>query len=105
MTPSSPTSASSSSSVSFVGQFGNDQVATDVLQQVLQSHGVELSQAGGQSTSVPSGRGYVFLSSSTGQVSAVVSGGSNQRGWEPVWQKAWQAHVQSSRDDDENDDT
>jgi sugar/nucleoside kinase (ribokinase family) len=87
----------STSSVSFVGQFGNDLVATGVLQNVLRNHGVEISNAGGVSTTVPSGRGYVFLSSSTGQVSAVVSGGSNQRGWEPTWPKAWeQSHHSSS---------
>ena len=65
--------------VSFVGQFGNDAAAA-LLQKTLEQAGVDLSGSGFDSNH-PSGRGYVFLSKSTGQVSAVVSGGSNQDGW------------------------
>ncbi|KAL7569888.1 hypothetical protein ACA910_008555 [Epithemia clementina (nom. ined.)] len=69
----------SGSAVSFICQFGNDAVAT-LLQNTLKGAGVDVSDSGHDSRH-PSGRGYVFLSRSTGQVSAVVSGGSNQNGW------------------------
>jgi ribokinase len=65
--------------VSFVGQFGNDP-ASEILQTCLNEANVDLSQCGVHDN-LPSGRGYVFLTES-GQVSAVVSGGSNQEGWE-----------------------
>lgn len=76
----------SSVGVSFVGQFGNDPVAT-LLQSTLTEAGVDISDSGYQSDH-PSGRGYVFVSKSTGHVSAVVSGGSNQNGW-PLFESAW----------------
>jgi sugar/nucleoside kinase (ribokinase family)/sugar phosphate isomerase/epimerase len=74
--------------VSFVCQFGADAVAQD-LRRVLEEASVDISSAG-QSSSAPSGRGYVFLSAS-GQVSAVVSGGSNLGGWKE-WEEAWESH-------------
>ena len=71
--------------VAFACRFGNDPVA-EALQQALVSAHLDLSA----SKSVPmvaSGRGYVFLTAS-GQVSAVVSGGSNQYGWNE-WKESW----------------
>lgn len=72
--------------VCFLGQFGNDDVAMR-LQNVLKAAHVDISDSGFDSN-FPSGRGYVFLSHSTGQVSAVVSGGSNQHGWKD-FECAW----------------
>jgi len=84
------------SKVCFVGQFGDDDVSK-VLQNVLTDVNVDISHSGGLTAAgvtprenpLPSGRGYVFLSSSTGQVSAVVSGGSNQHGW-TLFETAWE---------------
>ena len=72
--------------VSFVGQFGNDS-ATKLLQTTLREAGVDISDSG-MDHEHPCGRGYVFLSRSTGQVSAIVSGGSNQNGWR-AYDCAW----------------
>jgi len=70
--------------VFFMGQFGYDgKVLIDTL---LQSS-VDCSLSNTHQD-IPSGRGYVFLTSS-GQVSAVVSGGSNQLGWK-LWKYAWE---------------
>jgi len=74
--------------VTFVGQFGNDAVA-EVLQQALEHNHVNVMHSG-YHPHLPSGRGYVFLTSS-GQVSAVVSGGSNADGWKS-WKKAWERY-------------
>lgn len=70
--------------VSFIGQFGND---SNVLVQALNDAKVDISHCGYHET-MPSGRGYVFLTTS-GQVSAVVSGGSNGEGWK-MWGKSWE---------------
>jgi ribokinase len=72
--------------VSFLGQFGNDRAA-ETLQDALREAGVGCDDSGHHSD-LPSGRGYVFLAKS-GQVSAVVSGGSNQYGWKE-WEEAWE---------------
>lgn len=67
-----------SGSVSFCGQFGNDDAAR-MLRETLQDEGIDVSHSG-QHDDLPSGRGYVFITDS-GSVSAVVSGGSNLDGW------------------------
>lgn len=65
--------------VSFLGQFGNDNAAT-MLRETLRENHVDISSC--ENCEAPSGRGYVFLQESTGKVSAVVSGGSNEAGWD-----------------------
>jgi ribokinase len=71
--------------VGFLGQFGTDAAAT-VLQTALDDAGVNVDSSG-QHAHLPSGRGYVFITEN-GQVSAVVSGGSNRDGWSE-WEQAW----------------
>ena len=71
--------------VYFLGQFGNDDAAS-ILQDALTKAGVDSSFSSRHDDS-PSGRGYVFLTR-TGQVTAVVSGGSNLHGW-AAWKEAW----------------
>jgi len=66
--------------VSFLGQFGND-AAASILKSALLDNNVDISSYGGYSKVYPSGRGYVMLVPKTGEVSAVVSGGSNLYGW------------------------
>ncbi|KAL3772806.1 hypothetical protein ACHAWU_003820 [Discostella pseudostelligera] len=66
--------------VSFLGQFGNDS-ASDMLREALVNNNVDVSPSG-QSKLYPSGRGYVMIVPETGEVCAVVSGGSNLYGWE-----------------------
>ena len=93
-------SRSSSLAVSFVGRFGNDIGATLLRSTLLQEgidldgcnnnvedgdEGDEIAKATLKSNNKPSGRGYVFLERSTGQVSAVVDGGSNTNGWSDGW--------------------
>jgi sugar/nucleoside kinase (ribokinase family)/sugar phosphate isomerase/epimerase len=63
--------------VEFVGQFGNDDAGP--LVEVLKRAGVDISHCGYHSDWA-CGKGYVFLTAS-GQVSAVVTGGSNRYGW------------------------
>jgi sugar/nucleoside kinase (ribokinase family)/sugar phosphate isomerase/epimerase len=79
--------------VSFLGQFGND---AEKLELTLREAGVDCTHSG-HHTNLPSGRGYVFLAKS-GQVSAVVSGGSNQYGWDD-WERAWQQYHKHSESD------
>jgi len=67
--------------VSFLGQFGND-AAASILKSALLDNNVYISTHSGYSKVYPSGRGYVMLVPKTGEVSAVVSGGSNLYGWE-----------------------
>lgn len=67
------------SKTSFLGQFGND-AAAHILRSSLIDNGVDISLCG-QSHQHPSGRGYVMITK-TGEVSAVISGGSNQNGWQ-----------------------
>lgn len=64
--------------ISFMGQFGNDGAA-DILRNSLVENGVDISLCG--QSNHPTGRGYVMLVPNTGEVSAVISGGSNQYGW------------------------
>jgi sugar/nucleoside kinase (ribokinase family)/sugar phosphate isomerase/epimerase len=66
--------------VSFLGQFGNDS-ASVMLREALVNNNVDVSPSG-QSKLYPSGRGYVMIVPETGEVCAVVSGGSNLYGWE-----------------------
>lgn len=70
----------------FVGQFGNDSAGT-VLKEALNEVEVDCSHCKTHKT-LPSGRGYVFLTQS-GSVSAVISGGSNLDGWQH-WKNAWE---------------
>jgi ribokinase len=77
--------------VRFVGQLGGDAVAS-VLEQALHEAHVDTSFCG-HHEHLSSGRGYVFLTSS-GQVSAVVSGGSNADGW-TEWEDASNEKIQS----------
>jgi sugar/nucleoside kinase (ribokinase family)/sugar phosphate isomerase/epimerase len=86
------------SSVAFVGQFGRD-AAADILEQALEDANVDISNCGHHDT-LPSGRGYVFITES-GSVSAVVSGGSNAGGW-TTWEQRWNNH--SNKDDRVDDD-
>ncbi|KAL9184529.1 hypothetical protein ACHAXT_012499 [Thalassiosira profunda] len=67
------------SQVSFLGQFGND-AASKILQSALVDNSVDISSCG-HSKIYPSGRGYVMIVPDTGEVSAVISGGSNLYGW------------------------
>ena len=62
-----------------MGQFGNDAVSR-TLKAALLGAGVDIKSCGHSKTH-PSGRGYVMVVPSTGEVSAVVSGGSNLHGW------------------------
>ncbi|KAL7487025.1 hypothetical protein ACHAW6_012623 [Cyclotella cf. meneghiniana] len=66
------------SGVAFLGQFGND-AAADILRKSLTDNDVDISLCG--TSEHPSGRGYVMLVPETGEVAAVVSGGSNHFGW------------------------
>ena len=70
--------------VTFVGQFGTDEVAT-LLLQTLQEH-VDTTHCGIHEHLL-SGRGYVFRTSA-GTVSAVISGGANTEGWK-IWEQKW----------------
>eukprot|EP00536_Pseudo-nitzschia_multiseries_P014831 jgi/Psemu1/262456/estExt_Genewise1Plus.C_7730007 len=70
----------------FLGQLGSDP-AGEMLRSALEEHGVDCSHCGVHSD-LPSGRGYVFWQTSTGSVSAIVSGGSNSMGW-AEWECAW----------------
>lgn len=83
------------SPVLFIGQFGNDAAAV-ILQSTLSDVGVDLSFSEHHSD-LESGRGYVFLAENSGQVSAVVSGGANARGWHK-WETMWDAYVAANRD-------
>jgi sugar/nucleoside kinase (ribokinase family)/sugar phosphate isomerase/epimerase len=96
---SSISSSSSSESVFFVGQFGND-AAAQVLQSALEMAGVDIHLCG-HHDALPSGRGYVFLTES-GSVSAVISGGSNaDEGW-----KSWRTPSSSNNNkNNEHDNT
>ena len=67
--------------VSFLGQFGNDDATSKILQSALLTNNVDISSCG-YSKDYPSGRGYVMIIPHSGEVSAVVSGGSNLYGWE-----------------------
>ncbi|KAL7527556.1 hypothetical protein ACHAWF_002227, partial [Thalassiosira exigua] len=87
-------SGTAGATVAFLGQFGNDPAA-ETLRAALVDNGVDASPSG-RSTRHPSGRGYVTVVPDTGEVSAVVSGGSNRYGW-GRWAK-------SLRDDDDDDD-
>jgi sugar/nucleoside kinase (ribokinase family)/sugar phosphate isomerase/epimerase len=74
--------------VRFVGQLGlQDSAASRVLLDTLHQHRIDAAQCG-LHKDLPTGRGYVFLSES-GSVSAVVSGGSNEYGWQQ-WEQAWE---------------
>jgi sugar/nucleoside kinase (ribokinase family) len=67
--------------VSFIGQFGNDESTSSILRNALIKHNVDISHSG-QSKAYPCGRGYVILVPNTGEVCAIVSGGSNLFGWD-----------------------
>jgi sugar/nucleoside kinase (ribokinase family)/sugar phosphate isomerase/epimerase len=85
------------STVTFVGQFGNDNVA-QLLRTSLESVGVDI-QYSGYHTDIGSGRGYVFASQANGSVSAVVSGGANIHGWDK-YESTWDRYITSNRDPD-----
>jgi len=90
---------SSSSETTFVGRLGDD-AAGDILKEALTTHGVDVTHCG-VAKGVSSGRGYVFLTPN-GQVSAVVSGGSNQLGWnawKPLYHKLSGTSVQADQQD------
>mmetsp|Transcript_21652 Transcript_21652/g.36797 ORF Transcript_21652/g.36797 Transcript_21652/m.36797 type:complete len:766 (-) Transcript_21652:1379-3676(-) len=65
--------------VAFLGQFGNDS-ASQILQSALTSNNVNIDLCG-KSKQHPSGRGYVMIVPDSGEVSAVISPGSNFYGW------------------------
>jgi sugar/nucleoside kinase (ribokinase family)/sugar phosphate isomerase/epimerase len=81
--------------VAFLGQFGND-AASQILQSALTSNNVNIDLCG-KSKHHPSGRGYVMIVPDTGEVSAVISPGSNFYGW-----SAWGVvhNPPTSNDDD-----
>lgn len=83
--------------VYFAGQFGND-AAAQSLKAALQAEGVDTSLCGHHDDCV-SGRGWVLVTPE-GQVTAVVSGGSNLRGW-ATWREAWELvrHTETSSSD------
>lgn len=78
--------------IAFLGQFGND-AASQILQSALTSNNVDINLCG-KSEHHPSGRGYVMIVPESGEVSAVISPGSNFYGW-----SKW--GVKSSTDIDE----
>jgi sugar/nucleoside kinase (ribokinase family)/sugar phosphate isomerase/epimerase len=63
-----------------MGQFGCDEAGASILRSTLESNGVDLSHCGSSETA-SCGRGYVFLQRNSGQVSAIISGGSNMQSW------------------------
>ena len=65
--------------VSFLGQFGND-AASQILQSALTSSNVDIDLCD-KSEQYPSGRGYVMIVPDSGEVSAIISPGSNFYGW------------------------
>ena len=65
--------------VAFLGQFGND-AASQILQSALTSNNVDIHLCG-KSKHHPSGKGYVMIVPESGEVSAVISPGSNFYGW------------------------
>jgi sugar/nucleoside kinase (ribokinase family)/sugar phosphate isomerase/epimerase len=82
--------------VRFVGQFGLQQdggTAAHVLKETLRQHNIDYTFCGFHQD-LPCGRGYVFLTE-TGSVSAVVSGGSNQYGWQR-WKDVWENNIENS---------
>jgi sugar/nucleoside kinase (ribokinase family) len=81
--------------VSFIGQFGNDESTSSILRNALMKHNVDIKHSG-QSQCYPCGRGYVILVPKTGEVCAIVSGGSNLFGWD-----GWRC---VNNDDDDNDE-
>jgi sugar/nucleoside kinase (ribokinase family)/sugar phosphate isomerase/epimerase len=82
-------------SVTFIGQFGNDNAAT-AIRSVLQDANVNIEHSG-QHSAFGSGRGYVFTAQNSGAVSAVVSGGANTMGWNK-YEMLWDHYVASNRD-------
>lgn len=80
----------------FIGQLGLDS-AGKMLHRALEEEGVDCSHCGFH-PDLPSGRGYVFLQTGTGSVSAVVSGGSNALGWSE-WEEAWNERQQRTEKD------
>jgi sugar/nucleoside kinase (ribokinase family)/sugar phosphate isomerase/epimerase len=74
-----PTQQQQQLRVAFLGQFGND-AASQILQSALTSNNVDIELCG-KSKHHPSGRGYVMIVPNTGEVSAVISPGSNFYGW------------------------
>ncbi|KAL7501556.1 hypothetical protein ACHAWT_009825 [Skeletonema menzelii] len=65
--------------VAFLGQFGND-AASQILESALTTNNVDIKLCG-KSQHHPSGRGYVMIVPDSGEVSAVISPGSNFYGW------------------------
>ena len=85
--------------VSFIGQFGNDEPTSSMLRNALINNNVDISHSG-QSKYYPCGRGYVILVPNTGEVCAIVSGGSNLFGWE-----GWRCdNNDDSNDNDEHEE-
>ena len=78
--------------VAFACRLGDDAVADGLRQALVDAH-VDLS-ATQTALGTASGRGYVFLTALSGQVSAVVSGGSNQYGWKD-WEESWNMYQQN----------
>jgi sugar/nucleoside kinase (ribokinase family) len=93
--------STATNSVAFLGQFGND-AASEILKAALTSNNVDIKLCG-KSKVHPSGRGYVMIVPKTGEVSAVISPGSNFYGW-----SAWGVTTtkqEKSRDEDDDDDS
>ena len=95
--------SSASRKVAFAGQFGNDEAAA-ILRRCCEDANVLIpSLCQRNHEGLPSGRGYVFITES-GSVSAVVSGGSNEKGWK-AWERAWNTrrgllNIAASEDED-----
>lgn len=89
------------SSVAFLGQFGND-AASEILKDALTSNNVDIKLCG-KSKDHPSGRGYVMIVPNTGEVSAVISPGSNFYGWS-AWGVSTKTKQDKSREDGDDND-
>ena len=94
---SSSTAMKKKKCVYFLGQFGNDAPTSKILQEALLTNNVDISQCG-YSKLYPTGRGYVMIIPRTGEVCAVVSGGSNLYGW-----KDWGPMTNGDYDDVKNE--
>ena len=76
----------SSCKCKFLARIGTDD-GGKIIRRVLEEHNVDISNTLEECHLFPTGRGYVFLESDTGRVSAVVSGGSNMYGWDDFGSK------------------
>lgn len=86
---------SSQPNVCFVGQVGYDLPDSSDLLSSSSSSSL-LNWQCGTHQDLPCGRGYITLCETTGQVSAIVSGGSNEYGWNE-WKTVWEQFQQQQQ--------